>query len=163
MRHMPQVHVGFEPSRVAMHWYVSDVYHSTTYLCDTECGYNTHRMCQDLVPQCQPSTYSIVAPGLPGAKLVGTFGCQVDTLFSGADVAPPFVLTVIAALDKALGTKYLYSADVKPTDVNKLRYNLLENPDVSARRRESDLTSTPAAIGIVPSNCRCCVVQGVFQ
>lgn len=34
------------------------------------CGYNTHRMCQDLVPFCQPKTIAVapasIRPALPG-------------------------------------------------------------------------------------------------
>lgn len=92
----------------------------------TACGYNTHRMCLDTVPQCTPQTLAVnpgPRAGLPGAQTGFAFGLPLESQMNGQS-PPAMVLQCIGAVDKALKTANLYRAAPPAPKLRALRQDL---------------------------------------
>lgn len=88
-----------------------------------DCGYNTHKMCLDLVSQCQPDKWAVqrLRELPPGAKNGGLFGAPLASQIKSGEQVPRVVKEAVEALNQQLNTPHLYVHQPPPGTLKLLR------------------------------------------
>eukprot|EP00051_Salpingoeca_urceolata_P005789 m.77336 g.77336 ORF g.77336 m.77336 type:complete len:936 (+) comp14542_c0_seq3:275-3082(+) len=96
-----------------------------------ECGYNVHKSCMDVVPQCQPQSLCIrKLDKLPPGAAAGMLGEPIESQLGRKEKAPKLVLQCIKAVEKHVTSPGLYREVPSADEIRQLRALLLSKTDV---------------------------------